>query len=94
MYAEYEMINKNFTTGEIEHVLFDSRSRHLQVQWRNKRVAAYCPVLEEIARRLCNAPNPATYFEDRIAEEYPKVQPKKGQDQDDAMKKLNDLFGG
>jgi hypothetical protein len=71
------MINKDVTTGEVERVSFDPSNRYLEIHWRNKRVVAYCPVPEEIVRRLCNAPNPATYFEDRIAEEYPKVEPKK-----------------
>ena len=88
------MINKNFTTGEVERVSFDPSNRYLEIHWRNKRVVAYRPVPEEIARRLCNAPNPATYYEDRIAEEYPKVEPKKAPQADDAAKKLNDLFGG
>ena len=88
------MITKNFTTGEIEQVLFDSGSRYLEVRFRNKRVLAFRPVPEEIARRLCNAPNPATYLEDRITEEYPKVEPKKSQTTDDAKTKLDDLFGG
>ena len=34
------------------------------------------------------------YLEDRITEEYPKVEPKKSQATDDAKAKLNDLFGG
>ena len=88
------MITKNFTTGEIEQVLFDPGSRYLEVRWRNKRIVAFRPVPEEIARRLCNAPNPSTYLEDRIAEEYPKVEPKKSQATDDAKTKLDDLFGG
>ena len=41
-----------------------------------------------------NAPNPATYWEDRIAEEYPKVRamavPGQG---GQAPKDLRDLFG-
>ena len=88
------MITKNFTTGEIEQVLFDPSSRYLEVRWRSKRVLAFRPVPEEIARRLCNAPNPATYLEDRITEEYPKVEPKKNQTTGDAKTKLDDLFGG
>ena len=88
------MITKKFTTGEIEQVLFDPSSRCLEVRWRNKSIKAFRPVPEEIARRLCNAPNPATYLEDRITEEYPKVEPKKSQATDDAKAKLNDLFGG
>ena len=88
------MITKKFTTGEIEQVLFDPSSRYLEVQWRSKRIVAFRPVLEEIARRLCNAPNPSTYLEDRITEEYPKVEPKNNQATDYAKTKLYDLFGG
>ncbi|MFM1849790.1 MAG: hypothetical protein RL446_629, partial [Pseudomonadota bacterium] len=40
----------------------------------------------------CNAPNRATYYEDRIAEEYPKTQAQKG-NSEDAKNKLDDLFG-
>jgi hypothetical protein len=32
------MINKNFTTGEVERVSFDSSSRYLEIHWRNKRI--------------------------------------------------------
>ena len=32
---------------------------------------AHQQVPQEVFRRLCSAPNPATYWEDRIAEEYP-----------------------
>jgi hypothetical protein len=88
------MISKNFTTGGIEQVLFDPGSRYLEVHWRNKRIVAFRPVPEEITRRLCNAPNPSTYLEDRIAEEYSKVEPRKSQTTDDAKTKLDDLFGG
>ena len=46
-------------------------------------------------RRLCSVPNPATYWEDRIAEEYPKgtavtVRARPPQ----APRDLSDLFGG
>ena len=34
------MITKNFMTGEIEQVLIDPSSPYLEVQWRNKRIAA------------------------------------------------------
>ena len=54
---------------------------------------AYKHVPQEVYRRLCSAPNPTTYWEDRIAEEYPKgvaTAPNAGAD---AAKKFNDLFG-
>lgn len=86
------MIKKEFTTGEIIQVSFDQSSRHLELVWRNKSVLAHKPVPEEVFRRLCNAPNRAVYYEDRIAEEYPKVQAQKGE-AIDARSKLDDLFG-
>ena len=47
----------------------------------------------EVDRRLCSAPNPATYWEDRIAEEYPKTRPMTSSADPEAAKKLGDLFG-
>jgi len=88
------VLTKTFTTGEIAQALYEPSSRYLELNWRNKTIRAFRPVPEETFRRLCNAPNPATYFEDRIAEEYPSVQPSKQTDTESAKKKLNDLFGG
>jgi hypothetical protein len=40
----------------------------------------------------CSAPNPATYWEDRIAEEYPKATPR-ATGSAGGGKDLRDLFG-
>ena len=87
------MIIKNFTTGQITQAVFDPSNRYLELHWSNKTVTAHRPVPEEVFRRLCNAPNPATYFEDRIAEEYPKVQPTQRAGTDSTRKALDDFFG-
>lgn len=86
------MLTKNFT-GRIRRADYDPASRQLDLHWENKSVLAYKGVPEEVFRRLCSAPNPATYWEDRIAEEYPKARPMtpaagSGQGPD-----LRDLFG-
>jgi hypothetical protein len=57
-------------------------------------VVAYKAVPYEVYRRLCAAPNPTTYWEDRIAEEYAKGNPMKASGTGDAAKNLSDLFGG
>lgn len=88
------LITKDFSSGQIRKVRFETRDNHLEISWENKSVTAYRPVPQEVVDRLCKAPNPATYFEDRIAEEYPKVTPRKKAGADDAAKKLSDLFGG
>ena len=86
------MIIRDFSSGEIIQVSFDQSSRYLELVWRNKSVVAHKPVPEEVFRRLCNSPNRAVYYEDRIAEEYPKVQLQKSGSAD-ATSKLDDLFG-
>jgi hypothetical protein len=88
------MHSKAFSSGKIRSVTYDVKTRQLELTWDNKEIHAYRPVPKEVFDRLCSAPNPATYFEDRIAEEYPKVAPAKKVDDSEARRKLNDLFGG
>ena len=88
------MPTKTFTSGRIRAADYDTASRQLDLHWDNKSVTAYKQVPEEVYRRLCSAPNPATYWEDRIAEEYPKGVPRQSGKDPDAGKKLSDLFGG
>ncbi len=85
---------KTFTSGRIRQADYDPASRQLDLQWDDQRVLAYKHVPEEVFRRLCSAPNPATYWEDRIAEEYPKGTPRRSDAGSDAAKKWSDLFGG
>jgi len=85
---------KTFTTGRIRKADYDPASKQLDLHWDSKAVVAYKHVPEEVFRRLCSAPNPTTYWEDRIAEEYPKGVPMKSTGVSDAAKKFSDLFGG
>ena len=71
------MPTKLFNTGRIKKADYDPTSRQLELHWDNKTILAYKHVPEEVYRRLCSAPNPTTYWEDRIAEEYPKGTPMK-----------------
>ena len=84
---------KTFNSGRIRKAHYDTASRQLDLHWENKSILAYKQVPEEVYRRLCSAPNPATYWEDRIAEEYPKGTPMTSNAAPDAGKKLSDLFG-
>jgi len=87
------MPTKTFTSGRIRKADYDPESRQLDLHWDNKSVLAYKHVPQEVYRRLCSAPNPATYWEDRIAEEYPKGIPRMSGAAADGVKKFNDLFG-
>lgn len=88
------MPTKLFTSGRIRQADYDPASQQLDLRWENQSVLAYKQVPAEVFRRLCSAPNPATYWEDRIAEEYPKAVPKKATGTPSgAGKDLRDLFG-
>ena len=87
------MPTKTFTSGRIRKADYNPASRQLELHWDNKTVLAYKQVPEEVYRRLCSAPNPATYWEDWIAEEYSKGVPMTARADSDGAKKLGDLFG-
>lgn len=72
------MQTKTFTTGRIRRADYDSTTGYLQLTWDNAQSKAYKSVPAEVFRRLCAAPNPCTYWEDRIAEEYPQTPPTLG----------------
>jgi hypothetical protein len=91
--GNFEMPTKIFTTGRIRKADYDAAKRQLDLHWDNKTVLSYKHVPEEVYRRLCAAPNPTTYWEDRIAEEYPHGTPTKS-GESDAARKFGDLFGG
>jgi len=84
---------KVFTHGRIKKADWDASSQQLDICWDSKEVMAYKQVPEEVFRRLCSAPSPAAYWEDRIAEEYPKGTPKRSGADPDAAKKFGGLFG-
>ncbi|MCM2252188.1 MAG: KTSC domain-containing protein [Ramlibacter sp.] len=85
------MLTKTFPGGRIRKAEYDPGSRQLDLHWDNKSILAYKHVPEEVFRRLCAAPNPATYWEDRIADEYPKATPMSSGAR--PAGNLSDLFG-
>jgi hypothetical protein len=87
------MLTKAFTSGRIRKAQYEPSSRQLDLHWESKSVTAYKHVPQEVFRRLCSAPNPATYWEDRIADEYPKATPMTSASGEGGAKKLSDLFG-
>ena len=88
------MPTKIFTSGRIRKAVHDVTSDQLDLHWDNGTVTAYKQVPREVYRRLCSAPNPATYWEDRIAEEYPKATRKKQAGDSDAAEGFGNLFEG
>jgi hypothetical protein len=87
------MLSRTFTNGRIRRADYDAESQQLDLHWDNKSTLAYKQVPHEVFRRLCSAPNPTTYWEDRIAEEYPKGVPMTSSAVPTGTKSLKDLFG-
>jgi hypothetical protein len=85
---------KSFTSGRIRKAEHHASTKQLDLHFDNGSVLAYKHVPDEVFRRLCSAPNPMTYWEDRIAEEYPKGTPVRSDADGDGGKKWSDLFGG
>jgi hypothetical protein len=68
------MLTKTFTSGRIRRADYNPESQQLDLHWDNTSPLACKEVPHEVFRRLCSAPYPATYWEDRIAEEYPTIK--------------------
>lgn len=83
----------DFTIGRIRRADYAASARQLILDFDDGSRRIYTAVPEEVFRRLCHAPNPTTYWEDRIAEEYPQVRGTVTADAKSAKKKLDDLFG-
>ena len=80
-------------TAKLKSAGYDEKEKILEIAFYNGQLKAYRGVPPEVARRLFAAPNPASFWEDRIAEEYPVDSGRIEQNQDPAAR-LNDLFGG
>lgn len=88
------MATQRFSNGRIRQADYHPAQQQLDLHFDNKTVLAYKHVPQEVYRRLCGAPNPATYWEDRIAEEYPKGVPLATPAGQADAKTWSDLFGG
>ena len=71
---------------------FDTRAGELELEFADRSLRVYRGVPVEVWRRLLAAPNPGSYFEDRIEEEYP-WSAGTGTATPDARARLDDLFG-
>jgi hypothetical protein len=64
------MERKRVNSSKIRSVGYDERTQTLEVEMSNGQVWQYAKVYPEVYRRFMAAPNPTSFFEDRIAEDY------------------------
>ncbi|MFP5462957.1 MAG: KTSC domain-containing protein [Gammaproteobacteria bacterium] len=78
--------------GRLKAGAYDEGAQRLELEFADGSVLVYKSVPAEVWRRLLAAPNPASYHEDRIAEEYP-VERGSAAAEPDAKARLDALFG-
>jgi hypothetical protein len=65
-----EMQRKRVNSSKLRSVGYDEGTRTLEVEMSNGQVYQYVGVYPEVYRRFMAAPNPTSFFDDKIAEEY------------------------
>ena len=64
------MERKRVNSSKIRSVGYDEQSQVLEVELSNGQVTQYMNVYPEVYRRFMAAPNPTSFFDDKIAEDY------------------------
>jgi hypothetical protein len=68
------MERKRISSSKIRAIGYDPKSQTLEVEFNDGRAIAYSGVSPEVHRRFMAAPSPVSFFEDKIAEDYPGRQ--------------------
>lgn len=64
------MQRKRVNSSKIRSVGYDENSQTLEVELSNGQVTQYVKVYPEVYRQFMAAPNPTTFYDDKIAEDY------------------------
>jgi len=64
------MERKRVNSSRLRSVGYDEKNQVLEIEMSNGQVWQYSKVSPEVYRRFMAAPNPTSYFDDKIAEEY------------------------
>ena len=65
------MERKPVKSDKVRAVGYDPKAQVLEVQLRDGTVLAYSGVSQEVHRQFMNAPSPTSYYEDKIADDFP-----------------------
>lgn len=86
------MERRRISGGRLKSAAYDAGSRRLEIEFVDGSLKTFKAVPAEVWRRLMASPNPASYYADRIEEEYPFEAGRTGGDSA-ARAKLDSLFG-
>ena len=86
------MDHKPLHSNHLRSAGYDAREQILEIAFSNGSLRCYQNVPLTVFKSLLAAPNPATFHEDRIEEEY-AWQPGQKPVTESARQRLDDLFG-
>ncbi|MNC90189.1 hypothetical protein D3C83_62550 [compost metagenome] len=64
------MERKRVNSSKIRSVGYDEKTQTLEIEFSGGQVYQYVKVYPEVYRRFMAAPNPTTFYDDKIAEDY------------------------
>ena len=64
------MQRKRVNSSRLRSIGYDEPTGTLEIEMSDGTIYQYGKVSPEVHRRFMNAPNPTSFFDDRIAEEY------------------------
>jgi hypothetical protein len=68
------MDRKRINSSRIRSAGHDPQTQVLEVEFTNGGIMSYRGVSAEVHRQFVNAPSPVSFFEDKIAENYPETK--------------------
>lgn len=71
---KYPQPHRALNNSMLRSAAYDEDRQTLEIAFQDGLLRSYRSLPAEVARRFFAAPNPAAFWEDRIAEEYPMTQ--------------------
>ncbi len=85
------MERRKLTGGNLKSAAYDAGAQRLEIEFTNGTLKTFRSVPQEVWRRLVASPNPASFYADRIEEEYP-VTPGRATGDTGVRARLDSLF--
>lgn len=87
------MEKRTLRGGRLKAAAYDAREQRLEIDFVDGERRIFTAVPPEVWKRFVAAPNPASFYSDRIEEEY-AVRNARVEPQGNARSQLDALFGG
>jgi hypothetical protein len=68
------MERKRINSSRIRSVGYDPKAQVLEIEFSDGKIVSYRGVSPEVHRQFANAPSPVSFYEDKIAENYPETR--------------------